>query len=576
MDIFVTYYLTLKPKIINMKKLNSIIFNVHLKNTFKLLVCFYLFIQVTGCSAILIPQKQTVTITTENKNSKVFLSNEEVGQGKFIKVKTKKDGVKQAVVQTPGFKDSYYVLLPQETNPARVPLVILSFCFFVYPGLLDAMAVAPKFYNYASINKMPSTNEYIQKTADQKYIRMQAIKLKVENKAKDIRDFYVSYNSVNLTKEFDKAEKEKYDSEKKKEDRDLKKKKKQKNLLSTDDNKITYDDTKFSDMIYKTLRKTGFVDTVNKIFSDNNNTLHLEGEIKKLSVFHIQGSSYYTYEKAKVNITWFIKNTFDEIIDSVNLWSYSGDFCFSWTNNKDNEFTSEKMFADAVDLSYYSLLKNKNFAKYLQVDSNFAINDEQLSINSPNKHAVQDVSEATSATVTVKRKDGGHGSGFAISQDGYIITNFHVIAGDRVNKLADITVILSEGDEVPVKIVRFNRMRDLALLKIDKSFDKCFNLTGNKTVKKLMEVYTVGTPKSIELGQSVSLGIISNERKSNNNHLLQLSMSINPGNSGGPLFEKSGTLQGVVTSKLVGYATEGVGFAIPSYLIPTYLNLKIK
>ena len=90
-----------------------------------------------------------------------------------------------------------------------------------------------------------------------------------------------------------------------------------------------------------------------------------------------------------------------------------------------------------------------------------------------------------------------------------------------------------------------------------------------------MEVYSIGTPKSVELGQSVSLGIISNERKSNNNNLLQVSINVNPGNSGGPLFEKSGALQGIVTSKLVGFATEGVGFAIPSYLIPAYLNLSL-
>ena len=58
--------------------------------------------------------------------------------------------------------------------------------------------------------------------------------------------------------------------------------------------------------------------------------------------------------------------------------------------------------------------------------------------------------------------------------------------------------------------------------------------------------------------------------------MLQLSISINSGNSGGPLYDKNGVLHGVVTSKLVGYATEGVGFAIPSYLIQDYLNISFK
>jgi serine protease Do len=69
------------------------------------------------------------------------------------------------------------------------------------------------------------------------------------------------------------------------------------------------------------------------------------------------------------------------------------------------------------------------------------------------------------------------------------------------------------------------------------------------------------------------LGLISNERVVNNNNLLQVNININGGNSGGPLFEKNGTLQGVIQSKLIGKDTEGVGFAIPSYLVPSYLNI---
>ena len=88
------------------------------------------------------------------------------------------------------------------------------------------------------------------------------------------------------------------------------------------------------------------------------------------------------------------------------------------------------------------------------------------------------------------------------------------------------------------------------------------------------DVYTIGAPKSVSLGQSISSGLISNERKVNNNNLIQLSMSINFGNSGGPIFDRKGNLHGVVVSKLVGNSTEGVAFAVPSYLLTKYLNLK--
>jgi S1-C subfamily serine protease len=208
------------------------------------------------------------------------------------------------------------------------------------------------------------------------------------------------------------------------------------------------------------------------------------------------------------------------------------------------------------------------------LNSDFTSKDEKLSIFTP-KSSVKTVEEASLASVIIKRNDKGHGSGFAISNDGYILTNFHVIAGKTTDQLEGIKVILSNGEELEAKVVRYNRARDIALLKVDYQFEKAFALKSSKDFNSLQEVYTIGAPKSIELGQSITKGLISNERNANNNSLLQLSISINGGNSGGPLFDTNGLLHGVIQSKLVGYATEGVGFAIPSYLIADYLNITI-
>lgn len=142
-----------------------------------------------------------------------------------------------------------------------------------------------------------------------------------------------------------------------------------------------------------------------------------------------------------------------------------------------------------------------------------------------------------------------------------------------LDKTENVKVILSTGEEISANIVRYNRNKDVALLKVDRKFDKAFLLAPDKAFKSLMEVYTVGTPKSIELGQTVSIGIISNERNLCNTNLLQLSMSVNSGNSGGPLFEKSGKLHGIIASKLFGIGTEGISFAIPSYMVFDYLNI---
>jgi S1-C subfamily serine protease len=232
------------------------------------------------------------------------------------------------------------------------------------------------------------------------------------------------------------------------------------------------------------------------------------------------------------------------------------------------------MYGDAIDNSYLRLQREGKLTKYIKMETNFKTSDAALSIPPINSAGViSDKGDAAEASVIIKRQDKGHGSGFAISQNGYIITNYHVIAGKQAGKVSPIKVITSTGEELDATVVRYNKFRDLALIKVNKNFDKAFKVINTKSFKNLQDVYTIGAPKSLELGQSVSSGVISNERKSNNNNLLQLGMSINAGNSGGPVFDAQGNLHGVVVSKLIGANTEGVGFAIPGYLISEYLNI---
>jgi S1-C subfamily serine protease len=90
----------------------------------------------------------------------------------------------------------------------------------------------------------------------------------------------------------------------------------------------------------------------------------------------------------------------------------------------------------------------------------------------------------------------------------------------------------------------------------------------------MQNLYTIGAPKHIELGQTITRGIFSNERIVNNNHLLQLNMNVNSGNSGGPVIDNNQKLHGVIVSKLWGLSVEGICFAIPSHIIKDNLNLK--
>lgn len=156
----------------------------------------------------------------------------------------------------------------------------------------------------------------------------------------------------------------------------------------------------------------------------------------------------------------------------------------------------------------------------------------------------------------------GAGSGVIITNDGYIVTNNHVI--DGANK---ITVTTSDGTEYDAKLIGTDSISDVAVLKI-----KAKNLTpatyGNSDQLAVGDLaVAIGNPLG-ELGGTVTAGIISALDRQlaidgKTMTLLQTDSSINPGNSGGGLFNSDGQLIGIVVAKSSGSDVEGLGFAIP-------------
>ncbi len=100
-----------------------------------------------------------------------------------------------------------------------------------------------------------------------------------------------------------------------------------------------------------------------------------------------------------------------------------------------------------------------------------------------------------------------------------------------------------------------------------------FNLPDKQNYNVGDEVITIGTPNSVELGQSVAKGIVSGTRKNKGSNYMQTDISINRGNSGGPIILQTGELAGVVEYKLVGQGMEGLSFSIPAYEIIQSLSL---
>ncbi|MEY4658657.1 MAG: S1C family serine protease [Crocinitomicaceae bacterium] len=530
----------------------------------------------TSCTAIFIPKKQKINFSTDNDSSVVSIDGDNIGEGKSFEYKVRKSGLQQVVVKTPGYKDEHLMLRPYRRSPAFYPLAVLDLPFMVlgYGQILINLETSLDYPKDISLNNQI---HYDQRENTQRYIKVNAIKVDIKDQTKDIKVYYVNDQEDIDQKLYEEIELRKKNDEEarlKEQERLDKLKKKKKNQVASaslnekkDGKSIFTDDTRFSEDLFNILLETGYVDTVNRIFQDDNNTMVVQAKIKKVDEFIIYGGTN-NYRKLGLGISWYLLNMYDEIIDSTEIYNFSDPFVTRGYSTPDYV----EMVGDAIARSFHELRKTELFNRNIGIQTDFTSKETPMVLVKP-KSIVKELSDASLASVIIKRKDGGHGSGFAITQDGYILTNYHVISGELESKQAEFKVLLANGLSLDAKIVRFNRARDIALLKVEYNFEKAFLLTSEKTFKNLSEVYTIGAPKSVELGQSVSIGLISNERNTNNNNVLQLSMSLNGGNSGGPLFDKTGVLHGVIQAKLVGKDTEGVGFAIPGYLIPEYLKI---
>ena len=171
----------------------------------------------------------------------------------------------------------------------------------------------------------------------------------------------------------------------------------------------------------------------------------------------------------------------------------------------------------------------------------------------------------------------GLGSGFLIHEDGYVITNDHVVAGERQVSITQFTQ--KDGELIKenydnVRIVATGGNVDLALLKIEGHSNKVFPtvpLGSSAELRQGERVFAIGSPLGLE--RSVSEGIVSLRNRIVQDRLhIQTTAEISPGNSGGPLFNYRGQVVGVNNMKVVSAGAEGLGFSIPVRQLKTFLE----
>lgn len=165
---------------------------------------------------------------------------------------------------------------------------------------------------------------------------------------------------------------------------------------------------------------------------------------------------------------------------------------------------------------------------------------------------------------TQERVQRGLGSGVIVSDDGYILTNNHVI-----DKTDEIKITLFNGDEVTAELIGADPQTDIAVLKINGKNLPAIELGNSDDAKVGSFVLAIGSPLSNDLAHTVSFGIVSARGRVLNDltvygDYIQTDAAINPGNSGGALIDLNGELVGInsaIASRSGG--NDGIGFAIP-------------
>lgn len=166
-----------------------------------------------------------------------------------------------------------------------------------------------------------------------------------------------------------------------------------------------------------------------------------------------------------------------------------------------------------------------------------------------------------------ERRDVSSGSGFIVTEDGYIVTNKHVV----VDTAAEYTVFLNTGEKINAKVVALDPLEDLAIIKVEKKGLPVVRLGNSNEIRIGQTAIAIGNSLG-EFSNTVSVGVVSGLQRSITafgqgigseelSELIQTDAAINVGNSGGPLLNIRGEVVGINTAIVQG--AENIGFSIP-------------
>lgn len=532
-----------------------------------LLVFTILLTFLSSCVTLFESDHKIVTITTPSKYTKLYIDDKYIGIGDTFKVDIKKDQKsKQLIFKSDSLYDDAYLTISQtylsNGMKANTAVGALGVAFVIIYGFIAG--IENSAYGFASVPMFIGSG-IVDGRRDNLYNMEDNYKL---NK------LYTSIYNDSLTKKINIIEVKESDNLIKNSrfyifNNDLQKvlyceSLDSFNLINGTNNVIKND---IKNEVNNYLIQRNFTDSIFEVFNDNINNYNVICEVDYLKLYknwHWNGSKLKTV-KSDVEVNWIMTNNYNDTIVSKKFSAESGQF----SGDSYDPIAELKSISHSIKNSLNDFIKYCKEKKYLEIESNQIKYLETIPIQKPSKYP-NNLKEAMKASVIIKTKE-GHGSGFFISNDGYIVTNYHVISNKN-----DLKVILDDGNEVKAKVARINKALDLALIKIEGNNELAFNLPLNQNFKIGEDITAIGTPKQLELGQTVTKGIVSGFRKRNELKYLQTDIPLSPGNSGGPIILDNGQLVSVVDYKIVGKGVEGLSFSIPAFEIVNGLGLNYK
>lgn len=511
----------------------------------KLSLLIAISVLLSSCASILNGKYQKITINTNQENT--ILVNGETPKIKKGKYLFKRDRIpKQITVKHKGYKDENITIMQYKLSPLYI-MSWIPFGILIYPPLAD---FGLKAYNYDKEIEIGKKMISIP-VKDEKSKEIELNKIAVNIDADNI-----DYGYFRSYKNFIKGNEKK----------DTKNKEVNEN--------IKLENTIFAETLNDLLKEKGYIDTTRRVLKNSYlDNLYINATVTDYYIhnaFNNQKNPFATGGMiySDLTIKWEVLDYYKKTIHSLTTKTTSGQFAIFDYSKPDKPLHSA--IKDAIEYGLIEFMTSEKVNQLLHDDTH---QEEEIfeEIILPNsKTHITSIAQSIKSSVTIKNKE-GHGSGFVISNNGYIITNYHVISDTT-----DLKVILNDETEHNVEVIRYSKIHDLALLKIEINNLVPFNINKSKEIFIASEIYTVGTPTAEDLSQSISKGIISGIRKTNgNSKLIQTDASINSGNSGGAIVDKNGLVLGVVSSKLFGVGIEGVAFGIPAYEILDKLNIRL-